>query len=83
VVYYITDPVIKRYPTYNLTPAGCPNELVYTVTLQNASPLPGSITFAGGATPTISIEEANYALTNVFQVKVSVIDPKTGKTNSD
>jgi hypothetical protein len=83
VVYYITDLAIKRYPTYNLTPAGCPNELVYTVTLQNDSALPGSITFTSGASPTISIEESNYALTNVYQVKVSVIDPKTGKTNSD
>jgi len=83
VVYYITDLAIKRYPTYNLTPAGCPNELVYTVTLQNDSPLPGSITFTSGANPTISVEETNYALTNVFQVKVYVIDPKTGKTNSD
>lgn len=83
VVYFITDPVIERYPTFNLTPAGCPNELVYTVTLQNDTTLPGSITFAHGGSPTISVEEQDYSLTNVFTVKVVVVDPKTGNTNSD
>ena len=29
VTYWITDPEILRLPRYNLTPAGCPNELVY------------------------------------------------------
>jgi len=83
VVYYITDPVIQRYPTFKLTPTGCPNELVYTVTLQNDALLPGSITYADTGNPTISIEEQDYLLTNVFMVKVIVVDPKTGNTNSD
>jgi hypothetical protein len=60
-----------------LTPAGCPNELVYAVTLANGAPLPGSITFASPPTPTISVAEADYSLTNVFSVKVVVLDPKT------
>lgn len=45
VVYYITDPAILTYPKYVLTPAGCPNELVFTVKLSSGSPLPGSIQF--------------------------------------
>lgn len=57
VIYYITDPAIERYPTFTLTPSGCPNELVYTVTLQNDTPLPGSITFANSDSPIIAVEE--------------------------
>lgn len=43
VIYYITDPAIFSYPKYVLTPAGCPNELIFTVKLQDGSSLPGSI----------------------------------------
>ena len=45
VTYWITDPAIERLPKFNLTPAGCPNELVYQVTLVDGYPLPSSIVF--------------------------------------
>jgi hypothetical protein len=58
--------------------------LTYVVTLANGSALPGSIVF--NSTPgseTISVFESNYALTNIFAVKIVVTDPKTGITDSD
>jgi hypothetical protein len=82
-VYYITDPAIISYPKYVLTPAGCPNELVFTVKLSNGSPLPSSIQFnSTPAAETISVYETNYALTAQYTVKVTVVDPKSGVTNS-
>jgi hypothetical protein len=81
VTYYITDSAILRYPQYVLSPSGCPNELVYDVTLQNLSPLPSSIQFLN-ATKTISVYETNYALVANYSVMISVTDPKTGLSNS-
>jgi hypothetical protein len=64
VLYYITDPAINSYPKYVLTPAGCPNELVFSVKLKDGSPLPSSIQFNNTpAAETISVYETNYALT--------------------
>jgi hypothetical protein len=57
--------------------------LTYVVTLANGSALPGSIVF--NSTPgseTISVFESNYALTNIYAVKIVVTDPKTGITNN-
>jgi hypothetical protein len=79
VLYFITDPVITRTPTYALTPADCPNELVLTVTLSNNSLLPASITYLA---PAISIHEMDYARTGTYQVMVVATDPKTGINNS-
>lgn len=84
VEYFITDAAILRYPTFLLTPTDCPNELVYVVTQQNDLVLPGSIVFNNNrSNPIISVEEQNYALTAVYQVKVVVTDPKTSITNSE
>jgi len=45
VLYFIADPAIDAtIPTYSLTPATCPYELVYSATLLDGSPLPGAIT---------------------------------------
>ena len=58
--------------------------MTYVVTLENGSALTGSIVF--NSTPgseTISVFESNYALTNIFAVKIVVTDPKTGITDSD
>jgi len=79
VVYYITMPAELRTPLYQLTPADCPYELVLTVTQIDNSPLPGSITYTA---PSISTYETNYALTNIYQLKIVATDPKTGLTNS-
>ena len=83
VVYYITDPAIYSYPKYQLSPVGCPYELVFTVKLQNGSPLPGSLTFDNTRTEeNISVYETNYALTALYKVSVTVVDPKSGTQNS-
>ena len=69
---------------YVLTPSGCPNELTYLVTLANGSALPGSIVF--DSTPgseKISVFESNYALTNIFSVKIVVTDQKSGIINNE
>ena len=69
---------------YVLTPSGCPNELIYLVTLTNGSALPGSIVF--DSTPgseKISVFESNYALTNIFSVKIVVTYPKSGIINNE
>ena len=79
VLYYITDQSITRTPLYTLTPSDCIYELTLAVTLSDNSPLPASITYSA---PTISVYESNYALTNIYQVKVVATDPKTGITNS-
>ena len=80
--YYITDPVIPiAIPTYTLTPASCPYELVVTsVTLSDNSALPGSITFDG--TSTVNVQENTFTATGVYRVKVTVQDPKTLITDS-
>ena len=43
IVYYVTDPAIIIPISYILTPSGCPNELIYHVSLQDGTFLPGSI----------------------------------------
>jgi hypothetical protein len=80
VEYFITDAAIERYPTFLLTPGDCPNELEYLVTRSDDSPLPGSITFNNNrVNPIISVQEQNYSLTAIYQVKVVVTDPKTSQ----
>jgi len=84
VEYFITDAAILRYPTFILTPADCPNELVYVVTRHNDLVLPGSIVYNNNRNnPIISVEEQNYALTGGYKVKVVVTDPKTSITNAE
>ena len=75
----MSDAAITRTPVFTLTPADCPYELVLTVTQIDNSPLPGSITYTA---PSISTYETNYALTNIYQLKIVATDPKTGLTNS-
>lgn len=84
VAYWISDPAIIRSPTYALSPAGCPNELVFSVTQADLSTLPASITF--DATPgseTISTSELDWLAVGTYSVVVKVTDPKTGLENTD
>lgn len=81
--YFITDPATVINPTYSLTPADCPNELVYSVTLSDLSALPASITFDNTpGSEQISVSEADYSAAGVYTVAVEVTDPKTGLTNN-
>lgn len=83
VTYWITDTAITRQPVFQLTPAGCPNELVFEVFSTGGTLLPGSITFNPTyGLETISVFEMDYALTAVYQIAVKVTDPKTGLANT-
>jgi len=67
VNYWITDSAIAREPVFELTPAGCPNELVFEVTQTGGVPLPGSITFDSTyGLEKIIVFETDYALTAVY-----------------
>jgi hypothetical protein len=84
VTYWITDVAILRTPTYQLTPSGCPNELVFEVKQLGGAALPGSIQFdATHGSETISVYEMDYALTAIYDVTVKVTDPKTGLVNTE
>jgi len=47
VVYYIRDPdILVPIPAYSLEPNTCPNELIYSATLEDGSPLPNAISIS-------------------------------------
>lgn len=83
VTYWITDPTIPiSLPAYDISPADCPYELlVEFATLVDDSALPGAIIFDG--TNTVNVLENTHANTGVYDVKVTVKDPKSLLTNSD
>jgi len=83
VEYWVTDTGITRLPRYNLTPSGCPNELVYEVKQENGSALPSSIQFDNTpGSETITVFTSSYSATGTYSVAVKVTDPKTGLTNT-
>lgn len=81
--YWITDPNIPVIlPTYTILPADCPYELfVESVTLVDDSPLPNAITFDGSNT--VNVQENTHAATGIYDVKVTVRDPKSLLQNFD
>jgi hypothetical protein len=79
VTYFITNPASTVILTFALTPVGCPNSLVFTVTQADNTVLPSSITYAGGI---ISIYSSTYSAIGSYSVKVVALDPSTGTTNT-
>jgi hypothetical protein len=77
--YYVTDSTKTIPVTFSLTPNGCPNFLVYTVTLADDSALPTPITYSNGV---ISIQTDDVADTASHSIKVVVIDPHTSTSNT-
>lgn len=70
-------------PAYSLTPSGCPNELVYQLTMLDGSALTSDIRFILNAGAySINIYSMDASLIGVKIIKVSVTDPKTGISNS-
>lgn len=78
-LYYIRDAKTNiPIPVLNLNPALCPNELVYTLAMFDASPLPAAITFVNTkGSEAVSIYETLPNKTGVFKVKVTATDPFT------
>lgn len=71
-------------PAYSLTPSGCPNELTYEVTMSDGSIPPSQFTFTEtSSTPEINVFTTILTLTGVYNLKVSVTDPKTGTLDSN
>jgi hypothetical protein len=84
ITYFIGDTSIGTLiPAYSLTPTGCPNELTYVVTMSDNSVLPSQFTCTNTSnSKTINVFTTTKTLTGVYNMKVTVTDPKTGILNS-
>lgn len=81
--YYINDPAMDiSIPLYTLTPGTCPYELTYAATLVNDDPLPNAITLQSGGSNLLQLLETDPTLIGVYQVKITVTDPKTALSHN-
>jgi hypothetical protein len=84
-LYYINDPYIDvSIPLYSLTPGTCPYELTYSAALADNSPLPNAITLQNqSGSHFLRLSETNPLATGVYQVRISVVDPKTSLSHTN
>jgi len=83
--YYIADPMMNvSIPLFGLTPSTCPYELVYSATLTDGvTPLPAPITLANvSGNQVLQLFSTDPAATGIYIVRIKVVDPKTGQTNT-
>lgn len=81
--YYINDPaMVVSIPLYTITPGTCPYELTYAAALVNDDPLPNAITLQNSGSHFLRLLETNPLLTGVYQVKITVTDPKTALSHN-
>jgi hypothetical protein len=80
VLYYVRDPdIMLPIPAHSLTPNTCPNELVYSAALTDGSPLPNAISLLyQNGTHQLKLSETDPALTGVYNVRITVVDTKSG-----
>lgn len=83
VLYYINDPYIDvTIPLYTIGPVTCPYELTYSAALADANPLPNAITLQNNGLHFLRLYETDPLATDVYSVRVSVLDPKTSLTHT-